>query len=169
LSTSTLGRLITPLSANTLQKRLYEGWAPLLIDVRRADELTTGVIDGALHVPVDVLEEMIKSLKERFHEPSNKDKQVGVMRDHDLSPSLDTSPSNSPSSNEECDLVVYCAQGPRAERAARALAELSPKEIEALIDLLPSHPLSAHLKRSSSFKLWELVGGWRAWAELRES
>lgn len=173
LSASLLGGLVTPLSANTLQKRLHEGWAPLLIDVRRADELTTGVIDGAFHVPVDVLEGMIETLKEgfkeRFNEPSSKGKQEGVMREPNVSFSPNTPQITSQDADEVCDLVVYCAQGPRAERAARALAQLSPKELEALADLLPSHSLSAHLKRVSSFKLWELVGGWRAWAELRES
>ncbi len=56
------GRAGTPISANELAGRLRAGSAPVVLDVRTAEEYASGHIPGSINVPHDELPQRIPEL-----------------------------------------------------------------------------------------------------------
>lgn len=111
-----------PLSASSLVKRWRGGWRPLIIDVREPSELEAGLIKGARSCPLSALEGWA------FGAHELQELGLGEL-----------------SAEAPLELVIYCARGPRAERAAQLLLE------------------HGDTRAADRLTCWELVGGWLEW------
>jgi rhodanese-related sulfurtransferase len=56
------GRGAWEIAPEELHGLLAEGRAPVLVDVRRSDEVAVATIAGAVHIPLDELEERVAEL-----------------------------------------------------------------------------------------------------------
>jgi len=145
-----------PISARGLLARRREGWRPIIIDVRERAELEAGLVEGALSWPLSELEALL-SQREAQLEP-----RAGATQ---------------PAGAGELSIVLYCARGPRAERAARLMLNegVTERLLEQLSALQPPEVAAPALDATgaslrctgASLRCWELVGGWHAWLQER--
>lgn|GEM_PF-145381 len=118
-----------PISAGSLQARWAEGWRPTLIDVREREELEGGMISGARSCPLSALQSWVEAGATATSDPLGLQEGPG-QQDKQGQPEV-----------AQQEIVLYCARGPRAERAS---------------ELIRAH-------HSLKLQCWELVGGWSEW------
>ena len=124
-----------PISTEEAYCRIKNGWAPVIVDVRDAEERNQGYIENSIH------REMTKLLKilEGF------DVEALQNVDPELYQLLGSG-----------DILVYCARGPRAEKAARTLHKVRQDQVfQQLLGL----------STKNKNETYELVGGYSRWSE----
>lgn len=132
-----------PISSHTLNQKVRGGWNPLIVDVREAIELKEGRIQGSLHLPLSMLEETIKDYQRTQVRPSSDTNPYLSVIEQILS---------------ENEVLVYCARGPRAERAALALHQMINSEIKSKV--------TEEIEHKST--VYELIGGYSGWSDQQK-
>ena len=124
-----------PMSTEEACFRIKNGWNPVIVDVRDTTERNQGYIENSIHREVTKLLKILEGFDAKSLQKADPELyQLLAAR----------------------DTLVYCARGPRAEKAARALHKVRQNQVF-------HQSLGISIKNKN--ETYELVGGYSRWSE----